>query len=49
MEEVEERIESSEITVKVRKLHSDTGQSRGGKHKASGKVLNDKPNAQVES
>jgi hypothetical protein len=37
MEEVEERIESGKITAKVRKLRSDTGQSRGGKCKASEK------------
>jgi hypothetical protein len=37
MEEVEERIESGKITVKVRKLRSDTVKSCGGKHKASEK------------
>jgi hypothetical protein len=42
MEGLEERIESGEITVKVRKLRSDAGQSRGGKCKAS-----EKENAQA--
>jgi hypothetical protein len=37
MEEVKERIESGEITAKVRKLCSDKGQSCGGKCKASEK------------
>jgi hypothetical protein len=37
MEEVEERIESGEITMKVRKLCLDAGQSHGGKRKASEK------------
>jgi hypothetical protein len=42
MEEFEERIESGEITTKVRKLRSDAGQSCGGKCKAS-----EKENAQA--
>jgi hypothetical protein len=42
MEEFEERIESGEITAKVRKLHSDAGQSHGSKCKAS-----EKENAQA--
>jgi hypothetical protein len=37
MEEFEERIESGEITAKVRKLCSDAGQSCGGKCKDSEK------------
>jgi hypothetical protein len=42
MEEFEERIESGKITTKVRKLRSDTGQTHGGKRKAS-----EKENAQA--